>query len=112
MNNEIIEKSLMMMKDNALRELSNKIAQIYLYGSCARGDYDDNSDIDVLIVVDCAENQLAQYTDKLLDISAQISLDNDVVLSVQTSAKNEWLKNQTLSLYYKNILQEGKVYYG
>ena len=55
---------------------------------------------------------MAEYTDKLLDISDKISLENDVVLSLQTSAKSEWLKNQKHSLYYRNILQEGKVYYG
>lgn len=112
MNNQVIEKSVAEMKINALKELPNIISNIYLYGSCARGDYNENSDIDVLIIIDCPEKQLAEYTDKLLDISDKISMENDVILSLQTSAKSEWLKNQKHSLYYRNILQEGKVYYG
>ena len=109
MEKQIIKDTAKEMKARAEKILPDKVYKGYLYGSCARGDYSWDSDIDVLIILDCEGQQLSSYTHKLLDISDEISLRNEVNLSLQTSVKNEWLKYKDISLYYRNILREGMV---
>ena len=50
-----------------------------LYGSCARGDYVE--DIDIMILVDIAQEELGKARKQILDISDQIDLEYDVVLA-------------------------------
>ena len=45
------QRAVLEFARRARRELGDHIVQIILYGSRARGDYTDESDIDVLVVV-------------------------------------------------------------
>lgn len=57
----------------------DRLVQMVLYGSQARGDAEPGSDIDVLVVLEgpvaCGEE-----IDRTLDDVAELSLDNDVVI--------------------------------
>ncbi len=112
MTNEIIKKAVQEFTNQALKKIPNDITEIYLFGSCARGDYDNESDIDVFVVINPSKNSLRKSKDKLLDIASDIGLENDVFLSLTISDKKEWEKNKDFSLLYKNILSEGVQYYG
>ena len=43
---------------------SDKISDAYLYGSYARGDFDDESDVDILVTVDMSANKIAGVKNK------------------------------------------------
>lgn len=47
--------------------LKNKIHQIYLYGSYARGDFDENSDIDLCLIVDAPDMKDRQTVGRLVE---------------------------------------------
>lgn len=89
--------------------LGKDLYQIYLYGSCARGDDNNDSDIDVMIIID--SEKLCQYEDELDKITGDISVKNEVLLSTQYVSKKEWLRKQKFLPYYQNILNEGKLIY-
>lgn len=89
--------------------LGKNLYQIYLYGSCARGEENDDSDIDVVIIID--SEKLRQYEDKLDKITGDICVKNEVLLSTQYISKDEWLRKQKFLPYYQNILNEGKLIY-
>lgn len=112
MDEKIINKSIIEFKEQAVQKYSDFIDQIYLFGSCARGDYDNESDIDVLVIVDTSASSIRECKNKLLDISSDIGLENNVFLSLVVSEKEEWDKNKDFSLLYKNVLSEGVRYYG
>lgn len=112
MTNEIIKKTVQEFTNQALKKIPKEITAIYLFGSCARGDYDNESDIDVLVVIDPSKKSLRNFKDKLLDIASDIGLENNVFLSLTISDKKEWEKYKDFSLLYKNILSEGVQYYG
>jgi len=84
--------------------------KIILFGSYARGEANEKSDIDILIIMNDLENERKLtgllYRD-LLDENISIPID---FLAVD-SAKYDRLKNK-IGLIYKTIEQEGQVIYG
>ena len=79
------------------------VRQIILYGSYARGDYREDSDVDIMILVDMSELELKAY---------EFNLDNN--LDIKPIAKSEahfkkWISNYP---FYSNIHKEGVVLYG
>lgn len=98
------------------KELLNKIrlavhqhdidAEIYLYGSRARGDNRKNSDWDVLILVD--ENKITnRIEDRFRDSLYDIELETGQIISVLIYPKLYWNNKLIHSPLYKNVTHEG-----
>ncbi|MGQ9650413.1 MAG: nucleotidyltransferase domain-containing protein [Phycisphaerae bacterium] len=70
--------------DAFLRELRRlygvRLSRVVLYGSRARGDASEGSDIDVLVVLDPLEDFWDELS-RIGPVASRISLDYDVVLS-------------------------------
>lgn len=85
--------------------------QIYLYGSYARGDYDAESDIDLVAVVDGERADLQQKLRKVWDVAAELGLEYDVVVSPTVIPKSEFEDFSDVLPYYRNIRTEGVLLY-
>jgi predicted nucleotidyltransferase len=70
--------------DELKQRLSNlygdRLAEMILYGSQARGDAEEGSDIDILVVLK-GEVNACKEIDRTIDIVANISLTHDTVVS-------------------------------
>lgn len=86
----------------------NNIVGIFLYGSYARGDYDNESDIDITAIVKGNRVDLQEKLKLIWDASADIGLEHDVVISPTVIPFDEFEKYKTLLPYYRNIAKEGK----
>lgn len=84
------------------------IVDIFLYGSYARGDYDDTSDIDMTAIVRGNRQDLQQKLKKVWDKSTDIGLENDIVVSPTVIPYDEFEEYKEKLPYYMNILKEGK----
>jgi predicted nucleotidyltransferase len=84
------------------------IVAIILYGSYARGDYDNESDIDLTAIVHGNRQELQSKLKKVWDISAEIGLENDVVISPTVIPYDEFEQYKNILPYYMNIAKEGK----
>ena len=115
----------------ALTELKKKIAekyptaQIILYGSKARGDYDENSDIDILIVINDNYNIDKNISFEELEKRYFMAVDKDIedeisnilvdiqvkyCISIDYQIKNKSYINTNLAgivPLYQNIKKEG-----
>ncbi|SRR6266568_2813089 len=80
-----IPKRVQHILDETRIELQNiyadRLKEIILFGSYARGDYSSESDIDLLVVLDHL-NDLAAEREKYVPAVCRISLKYDTVLSV------------------------------
>ena len=84
------------------------IEAIYLYGSYARGDYDEDSDIDFVAIVKGERLEVQKKLRKMWNYTVKMDLDFDVITSTTAIPAEEFYKYKTQSGYYKNILKEGK----
>ena len=87
--------------------LEEKLVKIILYGSYARGDYHEDSDIDLLILVNAAQEELYEYTDAIYDLAYEYDQKYDVEINpvVQSFAiYNHW---KTTYPFFLNVEKEG-----
>ena len=81
---------------------------IFVYGSYARGDFNDESDIDLAAIVKGNRVELQEKLKRVWDISADVGLENDVVVSPIVIPLDEFEEYKDKLPYYMNILKEGK----
>ena len=81
---------------------------VYLYGSYARGEQTEESDVDYAAIVQGERLPLQQKLSLVWDRSAEIGLDYDVVISPTVIPYDEFLTHQNTLPYYRNILTEGQ----
>ncbi|MCD8300603.1 MAG: nucleotidyltransferase domain-containing protein [Clostridiales bacterium] len=100
------------VRDESKHIYGNKLDRIILYGSYARGDNTDESDIDIMIVLNCGRNEIDALRDRTYEMANDISLDEDVLLSVLLRDRQYYEENQDFLPFYKNVAREGVVVYG
>jgi len=92
-----------------IKEYINKIAEsyqidkVYLFGSMARNEMDDNSDIDLIVVFDGKEDLGDRFLDFILDIQKKFNRRADVITEKMLS-KNPYFK--------KNVENDLEIIYG
>ena len=92
--------------------LGYRVKKIILYGSYARGDYNENSDIDIMILTDFTDEEIVEYSERIWDFAYDIELENDVLISplIKNIDKfNYWLEALP---FYMNVQKEGVVLHG
>ena len=89
-----------------LREtLGDEILSIRLFGSRARGDFHDDSDIDLFILV---REKTSGLREKVSDLIADYIFDYDLPLSLVLCDLLEYHKNVELgSFFFENVEKEG-----
>ncbi|MGB9597304.1 MAG: nucleotidyltransferase domain-containing protein [Candidatus Poribacteria bacterium] len=100
---------------NILDQLYNRLKTIYkdrlsnvlLYGSYARGDADPESDIDVLVVLKGEVLPCEEINRTIKDV-ADISLENDAVVACVFVSEDQF-KNEN-SFFLMNVHKEGIIY--
>lgn len=100
------EEAVNKLKNLLTQKLGDRLRYIYLYGSKARGDYQENSDIDLLIVADDLNLEVKEIIgDALVDIQ----IEYEAPISIHTRSTkyfNEQVENR-LNLFMSNIKREG-----
>lgn len=94
------------------QKFGNSISKIILYGSYAREDYREDSDMDLMILTPLTESEIKNIENEIYDISYNYCLEYNVTISV--NIKNEEHFNYWLGAlpYYDNIKKEGIVLAG
>ena len=91
------------------KSYGDNITKILLYGSYARGDYHDDSDIDIVAIVKGERLELQNKLKKIWDVSNDLGLEYEVIVSptvIPYDEYEEWKEDLT---YYMNIEKEGVV---
>ena len=83
------------------------IKNIVMYGSFARGDFDDESDIDFAAIVVGERQELQKKLEEVWDKASDIGLEHDTVVSPVVIPYEEFLEYKNKLPYYRNIDKEG-----
>lgn len=89
--------------------LGNRLSQIIVYGSYARGDYRENSDIDIMILTTFSDKEIEQVENKIFDLAFELEIEQGVVIN--PISKNEQNFQYWLGAlpFYDNVEKEGVV---
>ncbi len=87
--------------------LGDKLYAVKLYGSYARGDYDEDSDIDVMVIADISPDVRSEIRKKLFDLTYDLNLQYNVLLSVYIQDKDTYETYKGSYPFFINIEQEG-----
>ncbi len=99
-----IKRLLRELKQGLVRIYGEQLKAVVLYGSYARGDYDAESDIDVLIVLNNYE-QYGREIERTGKLICSISLDYGVTVSPIFMRECDWIKGEKPLL--RNVQAEG-----
>jgi predicted nucleotidyltransferase len=84
---EAIDRALRRYRHELDRRLPGKLRRLTVFGSMARGQAHEASDVDVLVLLD--EPTFAERRDAL-DLAGSIGLEHDLVLAPVVLSLREW----------------------
>ncbi len=97
---KVIKSFVKELKEN----LGNEIITILLFGSKVRGDFEQDSDIDIFILV----RKRAVIRDKISDIAADYFFEYNIPLAPVVYSLFEYEKNKELgSFFFEQVEKEG-----
>ena len=106
---EIAKQNIVKRFPSVMKQDAKKI---YIYGSCARGDYDDDSDVDVAILTNCGREEAKKYDEELMDIVTDIAMESDAIVEYICIPYEEYQEKKNWYGYFQNIENEGQLIYG
>ena len=103
-----IPKNIQLILGEVKKRLKNiygaKLKDIILYGSYARGDFTEESDIDIIILLENMED-ISTERDRFFNDIWELDLKNDILISIIPFKKDEFeLRRLPLIL---NVKKEG-----
>ncbi len=101
--NELLKK----LRFNIEEVIKSDLSEVIFYGSYARGDFDEESDIDIAVIVDSSRELLRKYRKGLVEIMSNASFEYDVVVNISCIPLKDFEEYKEVLPYYRNIDSEG-----
>lgn len=100
----ITTRNLLDQYTEILQKIYGKhLKKVILYGSYARGDYRDDSDIDIMILLDLSDMDIKQYRHELSGETFDFNMDHD--LDIKPIAKSQQHFHTSLEYVVRELLQ-------
>lgn len=100
--------ALAALVDRLRQRYGDDLLRVVLFGSKARGDFDDESDLDVLIVVRMPDNDYWRHWREIHNATYDLDLEHDVVLSLMIKDEPDYARMRQWNLLInRNIEQDG-----
>jgi len=97
------------LKHELIGKLGDKISSLILYGSAAKGDMREESDIDVLVITKDDDNEIY---DEMSKIRTDVDLKNGSLTSLISISRREIEEYLKLnSPFIKDVIKEGIILY-
>lgn len=111
-NNKILKQILDDVVSHVKYIYGDKLEKIILYGSYARGTEEEESDIDLLALIDLNDEEIKLTEDKINEAISEIGYNYIKLISIiemNMEKFNYWKK---VVPFYNNIEKEGITIYG
>ena len=84
-----------------------RVKKVILYGSYARGDYRDDSDIDIMILLDLSDMDIKEYRHELSGETFDFNMDHDLDIKPIAKSQEHFQKWVDVYPFYANVEKEG-----
>jgi predicted nucleotidyltransferase len=86
------------------------VKEAYLYGSYARGDYHEESDVDILLTVEQPQSVISGHRSDIAELSSDLSLEHDITVSISVKPAEQFERLIDVLPFYQNVVREGIKY--
>lgn len=83
------------------------LEKVILYGSYARGDYTEDSDIDIMILLNISDMEIKNYRELLSELTYEFNTNYNLDIKPIAKSKEEFLKWINAYPFYANVQKEG-----
>lgn len=104
---DIISNILLEFARQVKTLLNGALSKVIVYGSYARGDYRDNSDVDVMILVKLTESEIKKIAPTIYDMAYDIELEKGIHISVVIKNEEQFEYWVDTLPFYRNVSEEG-----
>ena len=84
-----------------------RLKNTLLYGSYARGDAGDESDVDALVLVDLPREEIVRYRRPVATIASEYLFSDNVLIAPIIENQSFYEQHQAVLPFYRNIAREG-----
>lgn len=87
--------------------LGDNLAKVIVYGSYARGDYRDNSDVDIMILVKMSDEEIKAVKNDIYDLAFDVEMSTGIELSPIIKNEKQYEYWADTLPFYRNVRNEG-----
>ncbi len=87
------------------RKFKEKLCKIILFGSYARGDYNNESDLDVLVLVE--DEKPNKYSKEIVDFEIDLTIRYGILPSIIVRSTDYFNENREIIPFFRNVEREG-----
>ncbi len=103
-----IPQSLLYETGSGLRKIfGDKLDSVLLYGSYARGDYNDESDVDIMAKLNMSADEIRSYRPRVSELASDIGLKYDILISIKLQDKSVFDRYLNVLPFYRNVNTDG-----
>jgi len=101
--NQITDRVVQEVKDN----FGEKLDKVILYGSYARGDNVDESDIDIMALVDMSSEDANRFDMQMTRFTDRLGMEYDLIVSLLVKDCETFYKFLPADPFYQNVMRDG-----
>lgn len=87
--------------------LENDLSKVILYGSYARGDFQENSDVDVMVLVKISPEEIEKIEESIFDLAFDIEMEHGIHISPIIKNEEQFEYWVDVLPFYRNVRNEG-----
>jgi len=91
----------------AKQVLGDKLKKVILYGSYARGDYNEYSDVDIFVLADIPQEECCEAGLDIRGFIWEFELEQNVIISPHVTAYDTFISWLNVLPFYTNVAKEG-----
>ncbi len=112
LNSSIIEKIKVEAPELIKEFMKNDLVKMILYGSCARGEFKEHSDVDIALLTKGSRTDSWKYNDKIDQVATKLAMKYFAIVNFVLLPYDEFEEKKSWYGYFKNIDKEGIKLYG
>lgn len=106
-NESQLQTVLKAVYQKSAETFGEKLDAVILFGSYARGDYDEESDIDIMVRVKLDKEALAKHQWDISVFSSRLGLEHGVVISIHLQDYDSFATYQQDMPFFQNVIKDG-----